>query len=96
MTIEGRLSAMGLSLPDVPAPVGHYTPAVRTGNLVFTSGQTARINGVRRYVGVVGRDVTVEEAYLSVRDSVLNCLACVRSVAGSLEHILAIVKSWDS
>lgn len=92
MSIEARLAGLGLSLPNPPAPVGHYTPAVRTGNLVFTSGQTARINGVRRYVGVVGREVSLEDAYLSARDSVLNCLACVKALIGDLDRVTQIVK----
>ena len=58
-------------------------PASRTGDLVHTSGQTARINGVRRYVGTVGKEVTPEEAYLSARDAVLNCLACVKQRWGA-------------
>jgi enamine deaminase RidA (YjgF/YER057c/UK114 family) len=92
MAIEDELAALGLSLPNLPVPVGNYTPAVRVGNLVFTSGQTARINGVRRYVGVIGRDVTMDDAYLSARDSVLNCLACVKSVVGSLDRVARVVK----
>jgi len=92
MTIEQRLSELGLALPDQPAPVGNYVPASRSGNLVFTSGQTARINGVRRYVGVVGRDVTPEDAALSARDSTLNCLACVKALVGDIDHVARIVK----
>ena len=92
MTIEQRLSKLGLALPDQPAPVGNYVPAARSGNLVFTSGQTARINGVRRYVGVVGRDVTPGDAVLSARDSTLNCLACVKAVVGDLDRVARIVK----
>jgi enamine deaminase RidA (YjgF/YER057c/UK114 family) len=92
MTIERRLSEMGLALPNPPVPVGNYIPVLGTGNLVFTSGQTARLNGVRRYVGIVGRDVTAEEAYLSARDSTLNCLACVKAIAGDLERVTRIVK----
>jgi len=92
MTIEQRLSELGLALPDQPTPVGNYVPASRSGNLVFTSGQTARINGVRRYVGVVGRDVTPEDAALSARDSTLNCLACVKALVGDIDHVARIVK----
>lgn len=92
MTIEQRLSELGLALPDQPTPVGNYVPASRSGNLVFTSGQTARINGVRRYVGVVGRDVTPEDAALSARDSTLNCLACVKALVGDFDHVARIVK----
>lgn len=92
MTIEQRLGKMGLALPNPPVPVGNYIPASQSGNLVFTSGQTARLNGVRHHVGVVGRDVTPADAYLSARDSTLNCLACVKAVAGDLDRIVQIVK----
>jgi enamine deaminase RidA (YjgF/YER057c/UK114 family) len=92
MTLEERLAAMKLRLPGPPTPVGNYVPALQVGNLVFTSGQTARLDGVRRYVGVVGAEVTPEEAYLSARDSTLNCLACVKLVVGDLGRVTRIVK----
>ena len=62
MTTEEKLQALGLALPEPPQPVGNYRPAKRAGNLVFTSGQTARLNGVRRYVGKVGVDVSEADA----------------------------------
>ena len=93
MGIEDKLKELSLELPQPPKPVGNYRPARRVGNLVFTSGQTARLNGVRRFVGKVGKEVTEEEAYLSARDSVLNCLACVKSVVGSLDRVRSIVKA---
>ncbi len=92
MTVEDKLRVLGLSLPDPPRPVGNYVPAVRIGNLVQTSGQTARINGVRRYLGTVGKDVTPEQAYLSARDATLNCLACVKQAVGSLDRVKRAVK----
>jgi enamine deaminase RidA (YjgF/YER057c/UK114 family) len=92
MGVEDRLAEMGLALPQPPVPVGNYRPARRTGNLILTSGQTARINGVRRYVGKVGKDVTPEEAYASARDAALNCLACIKLVAGSLDRVTQVVK----
>jgi enamine deaminase RidA (YjgF/YER057c/UK114 family) len=90
--VEDRLKALGLALPDPPRPVGNYVPAVRYGHVVQTSGQTARINGVRRYVGTVGRDVSPEEAYLSARDAMLNCLACVKQAVGSLDRVRRVIK----
>lgn len=90
--ILGRLQALGLALPDVPKPVGNYRPARRVGSLVFTSGQTARINGVRRYVGKVGVQVSEEDAYLSARDAGLNCVACAAWAAGGLDHLVSVVK----
>jgi enamine deaminase RidA (YjgF/YER057c/UK114 family) len=92
MTVEERLAGLNLALPEPPKPVGNYLPAARIGNLVFTSGQTARINGVRRYVGTVGKEVTPEEAYLSARDAALNCLACVKQAVGSLDRVKRVVK----
>lgn len=90
--IEKRLAELGLELPQQPVPVGNYLPAARAGTLVFTSGQTARINGVRRYVGVVGQEVSEPDAYLSARDATLNCLACVKQAVGSLDRIKRVVK----
>lgn len=92
MSVEERLAALGLMLPGPPTPVGNYVPAVQAGRLVFTSGQTARLDGVRRYVGTIGREVTPADGYLSARDSTLNCLACVKLVAGSLERVARVVK----
>jgi enamine deaminase RidA (YjgF/YER057c/UK114 family) len=92
MSIEDKLAALGFKLPAPPIPVGNYLPACRVGNLIFTSGQTARIDGVRRYVGKVGKEISAEEAYLSARDAALNCLACVKLVAGSLDRVKRIIK----
>jgi enamine deaminase RidA (YjgF/YER057c/UK114 family) len=92
MSIEEKLRAVGLQLPETPMPVGNYRPAKRAGALVFTSGQTARLNGVRRYVGKVGLEVSDEEAYLSARDSVLNCIACAAWAAGGADKIRDVIK----
>ena len=90
--IEKKLAKLGLELPPQPVPVGNYLPAARVGNLVFTSGQTARIDGERRYVGVVGQEVSQADAYLSARDATLNCLACVKQAVGSLDRVKRVVK----
>jgi enamine deaminase RidA (YjgF/YER057c/UK114 family) len=92
MRIEEKLRTLGLELPQTPQPVGNYRPAKRVGNLVFTSGQTARLNGVRRYVGKVGREVSDEDAYLSARDAALNCIACAAWVAGGTDKIRDVIK----
>lgn len=90
--IEAKLRELGLELPNLPKPVGNYRPAKRAGNLVFTSGQTARINGVRRYVGKVGAEVSDDDAYLSARDSALNCLACAAWAAGGIDRVRDVIK----
>lgn len=90
--IEDKLAKMGLELPEAPKPVGSYVPIQISGNLAFTSGQTARINGVRRYLGKVASDVNKDEAYLSARDAALNCLAIIKEAVGSLDRVVRVVK----
>jgi len=83
---------MGIELPPTPAPVAAYVPAVRTGNMVYTAGQLPMRNGSLKYSGVVGKAITLEQAVDAARISALNCLAAVKSVAGSLDEIEQIIK----
>jgi enamine deaminase RidA (YjgF/YER057c/UK114 family) len=92
MSIETKLAELGLTLPDIPKPIGNYRPAKVIGSLVMTSGQTARINGVRNYVGTIGAEVSLDEGHLSARDAALNTLACMKSAIGDLDRIAEIVK----
>jgi enamine deaminase RidA (YjgF/YER057c/UK114 family) len=90
--IETKLGAMGYELPPTPTPVAAYVPAVRTGNLVFVSGQVPREKGELKYQGYVGDDVTLWQAQAAARLCALNALAAVKSVAGSLDKVKRIVK----
>ncbi len=92
MKIEERLTELGLSLPEVPAPVAAYVPAVRAGNWVYVSGQTPFRDGKLRVKGKVGSDVTLEDAYQEAKQCALNIMAAVKSVAGSLDNVERIVK----
>ena len=55
-TVEDNLAALGLSVPDVAAPAGSYVPALRHGNLVYTSGQIPAVGGELQAVGKVGAE----------------------------------------
>ena len=92
MGAEARLTELGIELPPVATPVAAYVPALRTGNLVMTSGQLPVVGGTLTHAGIVGADVTAEEAYAAARTATLNALAAVRSIAGSLDAISRIVK----
>ena len=92
MKIEDRLAELGLSLPEVPAPVAAYVPAVRAGNWVYVSGQTPFRDGKLRVKGKVGKDVILEDAYEEAKQCALNIMAAVKSVAGSLDNVERIVK----
>ena len=73
MSVQERLSEMGLTLPQPPRPVAVYVPAVRAGELIFVSGQIPQIDGQLQQQGKVGRQVSLEQAQDLARLSALNC-----------------------
>jgi len=89
---EARMKELGLSIPEIPPVTGAYVPAVQSGNLVFCSGQGPYKDGSQAYVGQVGSDVSLREAYQAARIAGLNCLAEIRSIIGSLNNISRIVQ----
>ncbi|WP_214108709.1 RidA family protein [Acrocarpospora catenulata] len=92
MNPDKRLAELGLSLPEVVAPLAAYVPAVRTGNLVYTSGQLPMSGGELVATGKVGAEVTPERAAELARLCALNALAAVRSLVGDLSQVVRIVK----
>lgn len=92
---EARLAELGITLPEVAAPVAAYVPAVRSGNLVFTSGQLPFVDGALPESGKVGvgdRLVSPDDAAGYARTCALNALAAIRSVTGSLDAVARVVK----
>jgi len=91
-TPEERLAELGLSVPDVAAPVAAYVPAVRSGNHVFTSGQLPMRSGQLITTGKVGGEVTQGEAVECARQCGLNALAAIRAELGDLSQVKRVVK----
>jgi len=85
------LAELGLSLPPVVPPVAAYTPAVRSGSFVFTSGQLPMVDGALPAVGKVGAEVTPEAAYDLARTCALNALAAIDALVG-LDAVVRVVK----
>ncbi len=90
-TASERLTELGVELPPAAAPVAAYIPAVRTGNLVYTSGQLPLIDGVLAGTGKVGLDVSAEDATSYARTCALNALAAVHALVG-IDSIVRVVK----
>ena len=90
--VEATLLRLGLPLPAVAAPIAAYVPAVRTGNLVFTSGQLPTIEGALIATGKVGAEVSVEHAKAAAERAALNGLAAIKQLIGDLDQIVRIVK----
>lgn len=89
-TILDQLTALGLTLPAVPAPVAAYVNCVRSGNLLFLSGGLP-IDGDHKVIGKVPTEVSIEDARQGARMIVLNRLAVIRDAIGSLDQVKQIV-----
>lgn len=92
---SARLAELGLALPPVVTPVGSYTPALKVGDLVYTSGQLPVVDGELRLRGKVAQgaegDVTPEQATAAARQCALNALAAIDAHVG-IDRIVRVVK----
>jgi enamine deaminase RidA (YjgF/YER057c/UK114 family) len=91
MSYEAKLKEMGYTIEPTQLDNGKFVQAVRSGNLIFTSGQVSSWQG-KEIKGKVGRDLTVEQGYEAARMSALNALRAIKTVAGSLDKVVRIVK----
>jgi len=89
---EARVRELGIQIPTLPPPVAIYVPAVRTGDLVFASGQTPTVDGVLQVQGKLGGEVSIEQGQQAARLAALNCVAEVRGLLGSLDRVARIVR----
>ncbi len=91
--INKRLAEIGLTLPTPMKPVANYVPWVRTGNLVYVSGQGAVVDGKILYQGQVGDTVSLDDAVKSARCCAVNILAQIRDACGGdLDRVSRVVK----
>jgi enamine deaminase RidA (YjgF/YER057c/UK114 family) len=93
--VEDRLAELGLTVPDVAKPVAAYVPALRDGNMIFTSGQLPMVSGALAQTGKVGTgggSVSPEDAKKLAETCALNAIAAVKSVIGDLDKVTQVVK----
>ena len=90
--VTEQLNKIGISLPEVSAPVANYVRAVRTGNLLFLSGSGPKKSNGEYIIGKVGKDLSIEEGYQAARITGINHLATLKSELGNLNKVKRIVK----
>ena len=91
-TIEKRLSDLGVILPAAAAPAANYLPFVRSGNLLFTSGQLPVRDGKLLASGLVGRELDTAAGVEAAKLCAINVLAQAKAALGDLEEIARLVK----
>ena len=89
--IEEKLKTIGVTLPNPPTPAGSYVPAIKTGNLLFISGQIPMEDGKVIFTGKVTNE-NIETAKKSAKMCAINLLAQMKRELGSLDKVTKIVR----
>ena len=93
MRIEDRLKELAITLPTPPAPVASYVPYVVSGNHAYISGQVTLSEGGLKYVGTVGKEISLDEAKDAARLCAINVIAQVKAACGGdLDRVRRVVK----
>ena len=93
MSVEARLNELNITLPNPPAPVASYVPYVVSGNLVYISGQVTLTPEGLKYVGTVGKELSLEDGQAAARLCAINVIAQAKAACGGdLDRVKRIVK----
>ena len=90
--VENKLKELGIVLPTPLGPLANYVPTVRTGNLLFCSGQISAAPGGEAIKGKLGADVDVARGQAAARICAINVLAQARAALGELDNIKRCVR----
>ncbi|MBB6309664.1 RidA family protein [Xanthobacter tagetidis] len=91
-TIEQKLASLGITLPTPTPPLANYVPVVRTGNLLFVSGQVSIDGAGTITTGKLGGGLSIEAGQAAARLCAINILAQVKASVGDLEKVVRVVK----
>ena len=93
MSVEARLKDLNITLPTPPAPVASYVPYVVSGKNLFISGQVTLTPEGLKYLGAVGKELSIEDGKAAARLCALNAVAQAKAACGGdLERIKRVVK----
>jgi enamine deaminase RidA (YjgF/YER057c/UK114 family) len=92
-TPEERLRELGIELPQPAAPVAAYLPCVRTGDLLYVSGQLPLVDGRPAWTGRLGADgLGVDQGAAAAEVCAVNLLAALKAELGDLGRVRRVVK----
>ena len=90
--VLARIDELGLELPPPPQAVAAYVPVVISGSVAFVAGQIPMVDGTLQHPGLVGSEVSVEDAAGAAGRCALQALAALRADLGSLDRLRRIVQ----
>ena len=90
--VEARLKDLGVVLPEAPRPVANYVPSLRSGDLLFISGQISMDVDGKIISGQVGADVSVDQGHAAAKRCAILILAQTKAALGNLDQVAQVVK----
>jgi enamine deaminase RidA (YjgF/YER057c/UK114 family) len=90
--VEKSLESLGWKLPEVGKPTGQWVQTVRTGNLLYISAKYPKEAGRLKYVGKIGREVTIEQGIEAARLAALGVLATAKQAVEDLDRVKRVVQ----
>jgi enamine deaminase RidA (YjgF/YER057c/UK114 family) len=92
MNVNDKLAELRITLPPVSTPAAAYVPFVRTGNLIFISGHTAKQPDGKPWVGKLGKDMTTDQGKEAARSVAIGLMGTLQAAVGDLNKVKRIVK----
>jgi len=91
-TIEARLKALDLVLPEAKSAIGTYVPFVHSNGQLLISGQLPMKDGTVAVIGTLGREVALSQGREAARLCALNILAQAKAALGDLDRIVQLLR----
>ncbi len=90
--VEKKISELGITLPTPAAPIATYVGFVRSGSLLFVSGQLCLEDGKLTATGQLGGSVSIEQGQAAARTCAINLVAQVKAALGDLDQVVRVVR----
>lgn len=91
-SVEARLAALGITLPEAAVPAANYVPTVRSGSMLYISGQVPMLDGKFSHVGQLGDAFDTDEGAACARICAINIIAQAKKALGDLSRVTRVVK----
>jgi enamine deaminase RidA (YjgF/YER057c/UK114 family) len=89
---EAHLIQRGLIVPTAPVPAANYVPFKLSGSILYIAGQVPRLNGKTAFVGILGRNIDLEEAQRAAQLCCLNIFSQIKAAIGDLDKVSSVIR----
>lgn len=90
--LDEKIKRLGIIIPKPPEPIAGHVPAVKVRDMVYTSGQIPVVNGVLKYKGKIGLNLSEKDGHEAAKICCINCLSAIKGIVDSLDEVERVVK----